>query len=100
MPKKKSVDILLDEIYANATAKFQTSEPYDLWIIGGSFICEPYLGGMQLAEIYQEEIIWNDNLLDEFKYDLNEKKILNITQQEFDSLMDAYFQENDYYPDS
>lgn len=100
MPKKKSVDVLLDEIYANATAKFQTSEPYDLWIIGGSFICEPYLGGMQLAEIYQEEIIWKDNLLDEFKYDLNEKNVLNITQQEFDSLMDADYQENGCYPDT
>ena len=100
MAKKKSVDVLLDEIYANATAKFQTSEPYDLWIIGRSFICEPYLGGMQLAEIFDEEIIWNQNRLDKFKYDLNEKKILNITQQEFDNLMDAYFQKNGYYPDT
>jgi HD superfamily phosphodiesterase len=100
MAKKKSVDVLLDEIYANATAKFQTSEPYDLWIIDGSFICEPYLGGMQLGRIYQEEIIWNDTLLDKFKYDLNKKKILNITQQELDSLMDAYYEENECYPDS
>jgi hypothetical protein len=100
MAKKKSVDVLLDEIYANATAKFQTSEPYALWIIDGSFICEPYLGSMQLPEIFDEEIIWNQNLLDKFKYDLNEKKILNITQQEFDSLMDAYFQKNGYYPDT
>ena len=100
MAKKKSVDVLLDEIYANATAKFQTSEPYDLWIIGESFICEPSLGGMQLAEIFDEEIIWNQNLLDEFKYDLNEKKILNITQHELDSLMDAYYEENECYPDS
>ena len=100
MPKKKSVNVLLNEIYANATAKFQTSKPYDLWIIGESFICEPSLGGMQLAEIFDEEIIWNQNRLDEFKYDLNEKKILNITQQEFDSLMDAYFQKNGYYPDT
>ena len=74
MPKKKSVDVLLDEIYANATAKFQTSEPYDFWIIGGSFICEPYLGGMQLGNISHEEIIWINSLLDKFKYDLNEKK--------------------------
>jgi hypothetical protein len=100
MPKKKSVEVLLDEIYANATAKFQTSEPYDLWIIAGSFICEPYLGGMQLAEIHQEEIILKDSLLDKFKYDLNEKKILNITQQELDGLMDAYYEENDCYPDT
>jgi hypothetical protein len=100
MPKKKSVDVLLDEIYANATAKFQTSEPYDFWIIGGFFICEPYLGGMQLAEIFDEEIILNHNRRDEFKYDLNEKKILNITQQEFDSLMDADYQENGCYPDT
>ena len=98
MPKKKSVNVLLNEIYANATAKFQTSKPYDLWIIGGSFICEPSLGGMQLAEIFDEEIIWNQNRLDKFKYDLNEKNVLKITQQEFDSLMDAYFEENDCYP--
>ena len=55
---------------------------------------------MQLAEIFDEEIIWNHNRRDEFKYDLNEKKILNITQQEFDSLMDADYQENGCYPDT
>ena len=55
---------------------------------------------MQLGNIRHEEIIWNNSLLDKFIYDLNEKKILNITQQELDSLMDAYYEENECYPDS
>ena len=58
------------------------------------------MGFANRLQIFDEEIIWNQNLLDKFKYDLNEKKILNITQQEFDSLMDADYQENGCYPDT
>ncbi len=57
-------------------------------------------GRHALGNIRHEEIIWNNSLLEKFKYDLNEKKILNITQQELDSLMDAYYEENECYPDS
>jgi hypothetical protein len=36
MPNTKSVDELLEKVYANATAQFQTVEPYDYWIIDGT----------------------------------------------------------------
>ncbi len=42
MPNTKSVDELLEEIYANATAHFHTVEPYDYWIVGDQFLCEPW----------------------------------------------------------
>ena len=93
MPNKKSVDELLEEIYANATAQFQTAEPYDYWNIDG-FLAEPRLGGMQIGEFIDGELYGS------VKVDLSDKKILNLTQNEFDNLMYAFYFENGYFPDT
>ena len=94
MPNTKSVDKLLEEIYANATAHFHTVEPYDYWIVADSFLCEPRLGGMQIDELFDGELFELKNL------DLSDKKILNLTQDEFDKLMHAFYFENGYFPDT
>jgi hypothetical protein len=94
MPNTKSVDELLEEIYVNATAQFQTVEPYDYWIIGDQFLCEPWVGGMQIDELFDGELFELKNL------DLSDKKILNLTQDEFDNLMYAFYFENGYFPNT
>ena len=94
MPNTKSVDELLEEFYANATAQFQTVEPYDYWIIEDQFLMEPRLGGMQIGEFFDGE------LYGLIKVDLSNKNILNLTQDELGKLMHAFYFENGYFPDT
>jgi hypothetical protein len=93
MSNTKSVDELLEEVYANATAQFQTVEPYDYWIID-RFLAEPRLGGMQIGEFIDGELYGS------VKVDLSNKNILNLTQDELDKLMHAFYFENGYFPDT
>ena len=55
---------------------------------------EPRLGGMQIGEFFDGELYWL------IKVDLSNKNILNLTQDEFDNLMYAFYFENGYFPDT
>ena len=94
MLNTKSVDELLEEFYANATAQFHTVVPYDYWIIEDQFLMEPRLGGMQIGEFFDGE------LYGLIKVDLSNKNILNLTQDELGELMHAFYFENGYFPDT
>lgn len=61
-----SVDDYLEQIYKKATTEFNTTVPYDLWLIDGAFIVEPFLGGLMLGEFSN--------------YDLTGKKVLKFTR--------------------
>ena len=55
---------------------------------------EPRLGGMQIGEFIDGELYGS------VKVDLSNKNILNLTQDEFDNLMYAFYFENGYFPDT
>ena len=58
-----------------------------VWLIDGSFVMEPFLGGQLLGEIGNGfEIPKN---VEVFRY----------TQQELDKLMEEFFEEHGHYPD-
>ena len=61
--------------------------PFDLWLIGGAFYCEPGLGGIQLGEAGT------------FTPPTG-ARILAITQAQFDAMMMGYFDEHGYFPDT
>ncbi len=81
-----SVDDYLKKIYEKAMAEFNTTAPYDLWLVDGAFVAEPWLGGLMLGQFPN--------------YDLTGKKVLRLTQQEFDDLMNAFQNENGYFPET
>jgi hypothetical protein len=55
---------------------------------------EPRLGGMQIGEFIDGEVYGS------VKVDLSNKNILNLTQDELDKLMHAFYFENGYFPDT
>jgi hypothetical protein len=57
-------------------------------------LMEPRLGGMQIGEFI------NGELYGSVKVDLSNKNILNLTQDELDKLMHAFYFENGYFPDT
>jgi hypothetical protein len=58
-----------------------------VWIIDERFVSEPFLGGMQLGELPE--------------FDLSGYEITaRITQEQFDQLMEEYFEQEGYYPDT
>ncbi len=73
----------LDDLLAKKSAEL----PFDYWIVDGAFVTEPYVGGQQLGELPS--------------YELPEgAATLEMTQEEFDELMDDFFMREGYYPDT
>jgi hypothetical protein len=58
----------------------------DVWIVG-DFVCEAGLGGMLLGEVDQ---------LDMRAYNV----VQELSQEEFDELMEGFQEEHGYYPDT
>ena len=57
-----------------------------VWVVDNKFVTEPWVGGLQLGELPE--------------YDVSGKKIVNLTQGEFDALMEKYRDEHGHYPDT
>jgi hypothetical protein len=60
-------------------------ERKSVWIVGGSFIVEPYLGGQQLAEVGHMDLTGYD--------------VTHVSQEEFDAMLQEFFEEHGHYPD-
>lgn len=59
----------------------------DVWVVGDTFVLEAEVGGMQLGEVGQ---------LDMSQFNV----VLRLTQEEFDALQEAYYEEHGHYPDT
>ena len=70
---------------------------YDYWLIDETFLMEPSEGGKQIAEIKQGDEIAIDSYGQEIN--LREKKILRVSQSDFDTEMEEFFLEHGHYPD-
>lgn len=80
------------EAALSALSEFENGERtveviQDVWVIGDDFVIEPYLGGMMLGEIIQ--------------VDMNQYNVIKrISQEKLDELMETFFEEEGYYPDT
>ena len=61
--------------------------PFDYWIVGGAFVLEPSVGGMQLGELPHYQLPEGANTLE-------------MTQEEFDALVNDFYMREGYYPDT
>jgi len=59
-----------------------------VWVIDGGFVMEPYLGGKLLCEITGDCEIPSD------------VEVISYSQKEFDEMVEVFYKENGYYPDS
>ena len=84
--KYGSSDSLLDALVQRSVSRDKSSPPFDYWVVEDVFVMEPYLGSLMLGEIP--------------KFKLADKKILRITQIEFDALINKVFEETGAYPDT
>lgn len=84
--KKGSSDNLLNTLIQRSSIKDNSPPPYDYWIVSDSFVCEPSIGGQLKGEVS--------------KINLSAKRLLRISQDECDALMNAVFREEGTYPDS
>jgi hypothetical protein len=66
---------------------FPKGGPKEVWVIGDHFVCEAYLGGMQLGEVKN---------LDMTAY----KVVDRLSQATLDKMMKAFFRKNGYFPDT
>ena len=58
-----------------------------VWLIGGGFVMEPFLGGQLLGEIGITYKIPDD------------VEIIQYTQEQFDQMCEDFYKKNGYYPD-
>ena len=59
----------------------------EVWVIGKSFVMEPYLGGMQIGEVS--------------KLDMNQYSVVKeMTQAAFDKRMMKYYENHGCFPDT
>ena len=84
--KYGSSDDLLDALVERSTNQDNSPPPYEYWVIEDSFVCEPNIGGQLIGEIS--------------KINLNTTRLLRISQDECDSLMEAVYREEGTYPDT
>jgi hypothetical protein len=70
-----------------AKINFDIDPPFDYWVIAESWVFEPSLGGQQLGEFGDFKI--PDNA-----------KVLHITQDQFDLMVDDFVDELGYHPDT
>jgi hypothetical protein len=70
-----------------AEVNFNVKQPFDYWVIAETWVFEADLGGKQLGEIGQ------------FKFPEN-AKVLHITQEQFNMMVNDFEDEHGYYPDT
>ena len=78
--------ILLDALVQRSSTHDKSPPPYDYWIIEDSFVCEPNIGGQLKGQVAA--------------VNLKGKRLLRISQEECDALMEAVFKEDGSYPDT
>lgn len=76
----------LSDLYARKALETGNDGPYDYWLID-DFVSEPSIGGLQLGELPDFEIPQG-------------ARVLRMTQQEFDNLMEDFYMREGYYPDT
>ena len=72
-----------------AKVNFSLDQPFDYWVIAESWVFEPDLGGKQLGEIGYGDFKVPDNA-----------KVLHITQEQFNLMINDFEDEHGYYPDT
>ena len=77
---------LLDALVQRSSTHDNSQPPYDYWIVDDSFVCEPNIGGQLKGQVTA--------------VNLKGKRLLRISQEECDALMEAVFKEDGSYPDS
>jgi hypothetical protein len=76
----------LSDLYAREECETGYDGPYDYWLID-AFVSEPHLGGKQLGELPGFEIPQG-------------ARVLRMTQEEFDNLMEDFYMREGHYPDT
>jgi hypothetical protein len=76
----------LSDLYERRERETGYGGPYDYWLID-DFVSEPSLGGMQLGELPDFEIPRG-------------ARVLRMTQEEFDTLMEDFYVRKGSYPDT
>ena len=77
---------LLDALVQRSSTHDNSQPPYDYWIVDDSFVCEPNIGGQLKGQVTA--------------VNLKGKRLLRISQEECDALMEAVFKEDGSYPDT
>lgn len=77
---------LLDALVQRSSTHDDSPPPYDYWIVEDSFVCEPSIGGQLKGQVAA--------------VNLKGKRLLRISQEECDALMEAVFKEDGSYPDT
>jgi hypothetical protein len=77
---------LLDALVQRSSTHDSSPPPYDYWIVEDSFVCEPNIGGQLKGQVTA--------------VNLKGKRLLRISQEECDALMEAVLKEEGAYPDS
>jgi hypothetical protein len=77
---------LLDALVQRSSTNNNSPPPYDYWIVEDSFVCEPSIGGQLKGEVAA--------------LNLKGKRLLRISQEECDALLEAVFKEDGAYPDT
>lgn len=86
MSNEQHLNDILSEIYKSSGIDEKSSEVIDYWVIDKTFVCEPYLGGLQLGELPD--------------FNITGSHVLNITQEDFDRLMNEHFKLYGSWPDT
>jgi hypothetical protein len=77
---------LLDALVQRSSTHDNSPPPYDYWIVEDSFVCEPSIGGQLKGQVAAVNLKGN--------------RLLRISQEECDALMEAVFKEDGSYPDT
>ena len=84
--KNGSSDNLLKALIQRSSIQDKSTPPYDFWIVENSFVCEPYIGGQFKGELSAIK--------------LSSKRLLRISQDECNALVEAKFKEQGAHPDT
>jgi len=68
-------------------SNYDLAPPFDYWVIDNAWVLEPTIGGKQLGELSQMKLE-------------KARKILPVTQQQFDLMVYAYEREHDFAADA
>lgn len=73
---KRELEDLISKIYFQNNMGDEGCPAPDYWVIDDTFVSEPYLGGIQVGEIQDVDLV--------------NKVILKMTQEQFDELLEAH----------
>ena len=81
---KRELEDLINKIYVQNNMGDEGCPAPDYWVIDDTFVSEPYLGGIQVGEIQDVDLV--------------NKVILKMTQEQFDELLEAHKNIYGLYP--